>query len=245
MQNFKDVFIEIQNSLNLVANEQLLNYISSSTDTPVSIPVSVSSTPNTYVKGNTGKSFFENLISENEIGYYTPPGSEGICGYIAGGLILLYADYFYNDNYIDDSTYLNPSGNAFKGDSFTKKLYSIGINDIGYGDELTAAQAAWVMRTYLSQERNINMGYWSQILPTVGRLKEQIDANRPVLLCGQVDDVSSSGTNTVDHNIVVYGYTPYDLLITHYGWENYSDVVINYQVIRPFISDASAISSYS
>ena len=57
--------------------------------------------------------------------------------------------------------------------------------------------------------------------------------------------ISSSGTNTVDHNIVVYGYTPYDLLITHYGWENYSDVVINYQVIRPFISDASAISSYS
>lgn len=139
--------------------------------------------------------------------------------------MLLYADYVWNDGYINDSLYLD-STHAFTGPAFTQYLISIG-QDLGYS----------VTTSYAHTIRNVNTRYLSLIgmnathyqhtaLPTDNTITGYINNGRPVLLLGSVQDAQDHTTN-ISHAVVIYGYTGSGSSLVykvHYGWPGYRDI---------------------
>lgn len=63
------------------------------------------------------------LDDEYDMGYYCPEGSNGICGYIAAGLALLWHRHYDNKSaLIDGFTYLYDDNSKFIDPDFTRKL---------------------------------------------------------------------------------------------------------------------------
>ena len=231
-----------QVTLNNTANTSIKSYVESGVMTS-SIDLLESSNAYTYV-GNH-RSFFENLDTNSMIGYYDTGNNSGYCGYIAAGLVLLYYDYYHNDNFINNTAYLSSSGSSFNGNSFTRYLYNdIGLGTLAYTNELNAVQAARVMQTYLQNKRNITISYWEKTAPSKANVVDQLQQARPVIYCDRWDDPSSPGS-TVDHVIVIYGYDSNNNLIAHFGWANFSHVECSSDALALFLSSASAITSYS
>ncbi|MBQ1630156.1 MAG: hypothetical protein II099_01795 [Firmicutes bacterium] len=197
----------------------------------------------TYVGGH--KNFYYNLASSSQMGYYVPIGSDGICGYIAAGLVLLYHDYYFNNNYIVNSTYLASGGQAFNGIGFTQRLYYIGTVNLSYDDTLTAGQAANVMKKYLSLDRNITINYWSAVNPSLVQIRNQISYHgTPVIYENKFVNPNNT-SQTVHHDVVVYGYTNDDRLVVHFGWPGRSHIVCTGTALLIWNSTASAIANYS
>lgn len=231
---------EAQAELNSMADTQLKTYIETGV-MPIQSSLTRASDSYTYV-GNH-RDFFEDLTTHEMMGYYDS-GEGGNCGYIAAGLVLLYYDYFHNDDFIDDATYLSSSGNAFQGEEFTKYLYEEIGDALGYSNTLNATQTAKVMQKYLQDDRDISMTYWSVNMPSKTSVVAQLKLDRPVIYCDRWDNPQPNG-GTVDHVIVVYGYDSSNHLIAHFGWSNYSHVECTSGALALFISSASSISSYS
>ena len=234
-----EVCSKAQAELNSMADTQLRTYVETGA-MPVSNNLTRASDPYTYV-GNH-EDFFKNLTTHEMMGYYDS-GEGGNCGYVAAGLVLLYYDYFHNDDFIDDDTYLSSTGNAFAGENFAKYLYTDIGNALGYDNTLNATQTAKVMQKYLKDDRNISMSYWSVNMPSKSDVVAQLKLNRPVIYCDRWDDPRPDG-DTVDHVIVVYGYNDSNQLIAHFGWSNYAHVECTSGALAMFISSASSISNY-
>lgn len=160
-----------------------------------------------------------NLKTAKECGYYVPSGSNGVCGYIAAGILLLYYDYHYDDAFIDDAEYLNTSGTKFKGAEFTKLLRSLGATD-----DTTAYSILSPIQRYLNT-RGIDITVTDHLIPTTYVICNRIDANQPVIMFGSWLDVSASNTSYVNHAVLAYGYeSSRETMIVHYGWADYSEV---------------------
>ncbi len=202
-----------------MADTQVKTYIETGV---MPIQSSLTRATDSYTYVGDHRDFFEDLTTHEMIGYYDS-GEGGNCGYIAAGLVLLYYDYFHNDNFINDTTYLSSSGNAFKGEDFTKYLYEEIGGALGYSNTLNATQTAKVMQKYLQDDRDISMTYWSMNMPSKANVVAQLKLDRPVIYCDRWDNPQPSG-GTVDHVIVVYGYDSSNHLIAHFGWSNYSHV---------------------
>ena len=199
----------------------------------------------TYIGNN--KSFFTNLNTKNKIGYYVPDNTNGICGYIASGIVLLYYDYCLNKNYINND-FLNSAGNAFKDTSFTRHLYEdIGVSGLGYSSATNASQIAQIMKTYLSVDKGISVTTWVGWMPSVSDIIYQLQNRQiPVVYVDRFYDPRKTDNSTVDHDIVVYGYDTNNNLHTHFGWvgSQYTDVVCSSPASAAFVSSACAITYY-
>ena len=205
----------------------------------------LTTTADVYKYVGNHKSFFTNLTTANKMGYYCPANSDGVCGYVASGLVLLYFDYYHNGNFIDNGTYLASSGSAFKNGNFTKFLYeNIGKSELNYTDDaINATQAAKVMQKYLSVSQNISVSYWSATMPTASDVVNQIDKGRPVIYTDRWYTPQSNSGDTVDHSIVIYGYNySTNDLVAHFGWEGYAEVMCSSPVLATFISTASTLA---
>ena len=173
-------------------------------------------TADTYVDDSN---IISNLKTAKECGYYVPSGSNGVCGYIAAGILLLYYDYHYDDAFIDDAEYLNTSGTKFKGAEFTKLLRSLGATD-----DTTAYSISSPIQRYLNT-RGIDITVTDHLIPTTYVICNRIDANQPVIMFGSWLDVSASNTSYVNHAVLAYGYeSSRETMIVHYGWADYSEV---------------------
>lgn len=197
----------------------------------------------TYIGNN--RSFFTNLNTSTKMGYYSPAGTDGICGYVAAGIVLLYYDYCLNKDYIP-SGFLNSTGNAFNGTSFTRHLYEdIGKSILGYSSGTNASQVANVMKTYLSVDRNISVTTWSTFGVRVEDIIYQLKNRQiPVVYVNRFVDPQNSNGDTTDHDIVVYGYDSSNNLHAHFGWTGYTDVVCSSPATAVFLSSACAITYY-
>lgn len=231
-----------QIEMNKIADVKLKNYIEGSSTSTMSIEP-LTSDGYTYIGGN--EDFFKNLTTHELMGYYETDSGGGCCAYVAAGLVLLYYDYFHNDSFIDDETYLNDDGNAFVGEEFAKHLYvDIGKGKLGYDNAINATEAAKVMQKYLSEDCSITMPYWAASMPSKANVVAQLKQNRPVIYADRWNNPKPAG-GTVDHSIVIYGYDSSNNLVAHFGWTDYVHVECSSSALALFISSASAITSYS
>lgn len=196
---------------------------------------------NTYKYVGDHKDFFESLKTKEEIGYWST--GNGVCGYVASGLVLLYYNKYENNNIID-SKYLASSGEAFNGGDLTKYLYNTIGSSLGYGTSLNATQVANVMKTYLNG-RGISVTTWSANMPSKAAVVTQLKAGRPVVYVDRWNDPSTNGSSTTDHDIVIYGYDDDNNLIAHFGWAGYSHVEASSPALALFISSACSISAFN
>ena len=229
-----------QSEWNKIADTSLKTYI----DFGTIFNPSVKSASGTYTFVGNHKNFFKDLTTAEEIGYYSAPNTNGCCGYVAAGLVLLYYDYYYADNVIENDEYLSSSGDSFVGEDFAKHLYEeIGIKELDYGSSLSARQVADVMQTYLKSERGVFVSCWVRSRPSISLVISQLKEDRPVVYCDRWDNPQEPG-ETTDHVIVIYGYDSDENLIAHFGWEDYSYVECSSPVFAMFNSSASTITSY-
>lgn len=185
--------------------------------------------------------FFANLTSKEDMGHWGND-SGACCGYRAAALMLLWYNYYRDHNFID-SRYLKPSSAAFNGDSFTAHLYDVGTN-LGYGDYLNAAQVASIMYRYLWDERGFYAVTWNQNAPSKSDIIAQLRLNRPVVYVDEFFDPTSP-YNTVNHDIVVYGWNDStNELVAHFGWPNYSEVICSSPPLALFLSSACTIINW-
>lgn len=237
-----DICLNAQAEMNAIADVNMRAFLENGTVNTVSVQP-LSSDGYTYVGDH--KDFFTNLTTHTLMGYYQTPDGDGCCAYVAAGLVLLYYDYFHNDKFIDNKTYLSTTGDAFKGQSFAEHLYvDIGKKLLKYDNELNATEAAKVMQKYLSEDRSITMTYWSASMPSKSTVVSQLKLNRPVIYCDRWNNPKPAG-GTVDHAIVVYGYDSSNNLVAHFGWTDYTHVECSSPALALFISSASSIVSYS
>ncbi len=224
---------------NQYANNEVLNYINKGIQNK-EVSIIPAAVTNSYI--SYGKTFFGNLNTSTKMGYYSV--GDGLCGYVAAAMVLLYYDKYLDGNFIVNSTYLNSSGNAFKSNAFTKMLYNdIGKQTLGYSTTLNGSKVANVMKTYLDDKRNIDVTCWSAITVNIPSIRYQL-TNRdiPVVYVNRFDDPRGSGTT--DHCIVVYGYDNSDGLIAHFGWVGYEHVKCTSPALALFVSSACAITYY-
>ena len=235
-----EVCSEAQAELNTMADTQLKAYVETGA---MPVPNSITRSSDSYTYVGDHRDFFEDLTTHEMMGYYDS-GEGGNCGYVAAGLVLLYYDYFHDDDFIDNDTYLADTGDAFKGEDFAKYLYTDIGDALGYSNSLNATQTAKVMQKYLKDDRDISMSYWALNMPSKSDVVAQLKLDRPVIYCDRWDNPKPAG-GTVDHVIVVYGYDNSNHLIAHFGWTDYTHVECTSGAFALFVSSASAISSYS
>lgn len=235
-----EVCSEAQAELNSRADTQLKTYVETGT---MLVQNSLTRSSDSYTYVGDHRDFFEDLTTHEMMGYYDS-GDGGNCGYVAAGLVLLYYDYFHDDDFIDNDTYLSSTGDAFVGEDFAKYLYTDIGKALGYGNSLNATQTAKVMKKYLEDDRGISMSYWAANMPSKANVVSQLKLDRPVIYCDRWNNPKPSG-GTVDHVVVVYGYDNSNHLIAHFGWTDYTHVECTSGAFAMFVSSASSITSYS
>ena len=175
--------------------------------------------------------FFQNL---SHCGYISV--GDGICGFIALGMIIAYNDKYINDDIMNDSYWEDPanktllnskntSGLTISADTvISKKLY-----DLDPKDSTTAIHIHDVSEKYLD-EVGLTADHTSRVKPffTESTVRNHIDDDIPVILFGNVPYQYKDGS--CNHAVVAYGYSAdKDSFIVHYGWESsyYPDVKID------------------
>lgn len=183
-------------------------------------------TINSLEKVQTGNKYIadydciRNLTTDEDMGYATQ--GDGLCGYVAASITLLYYDNTSNRDFIDDYTFLITSGGykKFYNGSFTMYLRTT------YGDKdaTTAFSIDNVIIDYCAS-RGISLQVYSTLLPRTSTMKGHIDNNNPVILFGNL--YSPKHNKNVNHAVTVYGYTTNSKFIAHYGWEDYYNIYVS------------------
>ena len=180
-----------------------------------------------------GSTIIRNLNTREKFGHYSgyDTDTNGACGYIAGGMMLLWHDRIKNDQIINDYTYINRFNNSFRGAGFASRL-----REFGYSDRTEALGIIY------DSLRNAIDGYLASIHVTATRyaptgVVTPFDArqvlknlNVPVVVFGRLLDVTDS-SGYVAHAVLAYGYDADGNLIVHYGWPNYNEVTLHYSLL--------------
>lgn len=175
---------------------------------------------------------YEFFFNMEHCGYYCPPNSGGICGYIGLGMLIAYKEkYNSSANYMNDSYWSDVAHNNLKGGT---------------------ASLAWHLRsnhgsedsTYSTTIKETSESYFSGRGVTVKHVSKwwgffnnntimnSIDADNPVLLFGNLFNPQNADDN-INHAVVVYKYTDHSGLFgetnftTHYGWDGYENIYVS------------------
>ena len=168
----------------------------------------------TYI---TNYNWIRNLHTAERCGYYCPPDSTGICGYVAAGMVFLYYHRMGKSNLIpedmldEDSAYT-----CFNGPDFTIALREIG-RQLGLSDGTVAGSIASVMSEH-ARRRGYTLTWSITVLPGAIGIRGMINNNKPVIVFGDLYNPSKGIAEC--HAIVAYGYTSSGTLITHFGTNN-------------------------
>lgn len=91
-------------------------------------------------------------------------------------------------------------------------------------------------------DRNITISYWSVIYPSLDIIRDQIRINKTPVFFENIFDNPNNPSQTVHHDVVVYGYTNDNRLIVHFGWKNKSHIVCYANALLLWESSACAIA---
>lgn len=187
-----------------------------------------------------GGSILKTLTTGEQIGYYEAPGDkpnerEGVCGYIATGLLLYWVDELWSVDVINNFAFLRSNKQGFWGSGLTRELRSYGsTNDTAAEDFffLDAGGIDDVIDAYgeahsLSFDYNIDWAVLSGLGDVMKWLKNK---QLPVILFGNLYNPQNPKDDDNRHAVLAYGWTEKDgeshEIIAHYGWENYSEVIV-------------------
>lgn len=170
----------------------------------------------TYVKNY---SFFTKLANCG----YTSINGNGICGYIAAGILLTYDAVVNYYPTVNSLYYSKSSSGAYSiSTSFPELLYDVGVS-LGYGTSTTSVAIHYTVEEYL-KDKGITASHTSLYTPfaTNSNIRGKIDDDRPVIWFGNIASNSHNSMTNIQHAIVVYGYeygfwsgTAY---VAHFGW---------------------------
>ncbi len=140
----------------------------------------------------------------NQCGFYCPPGSSGICGYISLALVISYKEYCNSaSNYMDDSFWTDSTCRNLKDgtDSFAWYLRS----NHGTQNATRSTEIKEASQSYFAN-RGVGVSHDSRWSPffTKGTINDSIDANNPVIAFGDIEEVG--GETVANHAVVIYGY---------------------------------------
>lgn len=169
------------------------------------------------------ESFFENLDTDDKLG-----GRYGkICGYISSNLIIGYNYFAYDYGLISDPSYVDMENKTMNGPKLTNKLLEIaGKNSLAANPGGTGASDAYgYVGDYLNTVNNLRA--WSYGWRLFDwEAHATIDAGHPAAIYGNLVDVENPNEK-INHAVVAYDYNEKRQLIVHYGWPNYTRVLID------------------
>jgi len=166
----------------------------------------------------TSYTYIQNIGSN--FGYLTE-GGEGLCGYVAGNMMLYYWHKRFPSKNLLPSNYLLSGGTGLNGSLLTSKLRQIG-SDQGVG----TGTVGWQMRDILisySTERNVSAtaAYYLGAINAVACIQDK----KPVILFGSL--TPPEGGSNISHAVIAYGVTGDNQFIAHFGWAGYPSVTIS------------------
>lgn len=164
--------------------------------------------------------YIRNLQTEAEMGY-AEDGDDGMCGWIASGIAILYLQCNSGARVIP-SNYVS-SNYKFKGDGFTWLLRGYGVNSDTFGSDLASAIIGY------ATDRSFPLTATHTFVTSADHFITYIDKDLPVVAGGALWDCrSSSSYATVNHYIVIYGYNSSENeFVCHYGWPGKSCIYVN------------------
>lgn len=188
------------------------------------------------------------LTTRSKMGYINVP--KGACGYIATSIVLLWLKKAVNTNFV---TYNNSTGIPYTASSGGLYYYTGNPNNPrdgrslsynlwrwhsgnGHDGTLVAGDFdsyPWIIHNTISSycsSRGLTLSHGYELLPPSTSVRNYLRKyNRPYILFGDLK-VEGSTAAKVEHAVTVYGYTTDQeyvvSLMTHFGWENYSQVVV-------------------
>lgn len=171
-----------------------------------------------------------------------PENIDGECGYVAASILLSYYACFKNPDLIS-SKYISPVNNTSYNVSewenipcANQEFMELLETDI-YPDSSIALTIDSSISWYLNLHTNItNFEHFydtSLVTPLYSTIINKLDDGIPVILFGNFKYTSNSSGNeltTKGHSVLAYGYdnSNGNMLLTHFGWEGYNEVWINY-----------------
>ena len=250
IEDYSAACMEYKDAYNSISNPIVLDYIENGNPSKSFAEITMqnatvySTRSATDWQKITRADFFENL---------TAPGytDEGICGYIALGMVLAYKDKVKNDSIMDDrfwadssktalvSYKYNSDGSIIVDASNNPVPYSIGYylyDNFGGGDKsVTSVGIGNVGKKYFTNRNaeigtNFQYSYLSRTVPFFNSsvITKALDSNQPVILCGNFTS-PNSGSN-VNHCVVAYAYRNGSNGLEYkvnFGWNNRSEIVLN------------------
>lgn len=207
----------ISEGLSQNANTELLSYINDEDD------IEPTSTSSSYVY-ISNRSFFGKLDLCGD----TSVDGNGICGYIAAGILLTY-DTVTNGYPLVDSDYYSQTldGRYIISSDFHLSLYNLGVS-LGYGASTTSVAIHYTVNQYL-KNRGVTASHTSLYVPFGNNItiRSKINNNRPVIWFGALGDQTELASadegcgGTTNHAVVVYGYkSGTSEFIAHSGWSS-------------------------
>lgn len=176
--------------------------------------------------------FFPNLRTPSQIGYR----NGGVCGYIAGAMILAYSYFAFDSGIITNSSYINAATRTLNGPGLTNRLLALnGQNPSSTSFDGTAgADLMRIVINYLNTVPNTLRWTSSWRILAIDAMAT-LDKGYPVALFGSLPQLTSN--NKVNHAVVAYDYQTYGFLNmgvkyrVHYGWSGYSSVWLDSPVV--------------
>ena len=118
-----------------------------------------------------------------------------------------------------------------------------GYNIYNYKNSSIVEYSEYADSPYLNCEGDLY--YWSAVNPSLAQIRNQISYHgTPVIYENKFVNPNNT-SQTVHHDVVVYGYTNDDRLVVHFGWPGRSHIVCTGTALLIWNSTASAIANYS
>ena len=169
--------------------------------------------------------FFNNLFNCGYTTVTVDGEAEGICGYIAAGMLLVYDEVTNSYNTVEDAFYsYNSVTNSYTiNDTLPLSLYYTGVR-LGYGTGTTSVAIHYTVKEWL-ETRNLSVSHTSLFRPFASDsyIAAHILEDRPVIWFGNVSLNTADSQTNINHAIVVYGYRYINEqfeFVAHFGWDN-------------------------
>ena len=233
--SYKESCAEYFDSLEAGANQLVVDYLDGEYQNQSFLQVATNVAKEHISRMATTYGYLENyefFFDMEECGYYSPSGSDGICGYIALGMLIAYKEkYNSSSNYMDDIFWNDAAHNNLKPgvDSIAWHLRSNhGSKDGTYSTTIKA-----VSESYFSG-RGVTVNHVSKWWGFFndGTIMDSIDNDNPVIIFGSLFNPKNKNDN-INHAVVAYKYTDHSGLFgetnftTHYGWNGYENIYVS------------------
>ncbi len=178
-------------------------------------------------------SFFTNLAScgyceVNSNGNKVFSGGNGICGYIAAGMLVTYDSVINGKGYISSVYYTKNGDEVSIKSTLPYMLYKKG-EALGYGTDTTSVEIHYALKSFF-EVRNTSVNHVSYYAPLANNMNiaNYLCDDRPVIWFGMISNNSFDTQKKISHAVVVYGYKMSILgqysYIAHFGWEGANTV---------------------